>query len=88
MEFPHAPLKLNDVTPRISLGQAKQLIELTEKLHLLGKGGQESEPAIMMAFFCKNALVKFVVNGDEAADTIDNMTRALSKEMANDQTDA
>jgi len=84
--FPHASLYPRDATPRITPGDAEELLNLSERLHKLGMGGQECCPAIMVAFFCKSGLVKYVVNKVEASDTIDNMTKALAAAAAQEAT--
>jgi len=77
-DFPHAALTPFQASPRITPEQAEQLLVLSERLKAIGKGGQESAPAIMVAFFCQSGLVKYVVNSAEAADTLRNMERALA----------
>lgn len=76
-QFPHAVLTPYDAQPRITVEQAARLLELTAALDDINKAGQECAPALMVAFFCKGP-VKYVVNGAEAQDTIDNMERALA----------
>ena len=65
--FPQTALNPSEATPRITLEQASEIIRLIDE-----NGNYPTTPAIVIAVWT-GGLVKWIVNGVEAEDTIRNL---------------
>ena len=74
--FPNAALETAETVPRITPEHAAELIELIERMdesYLFGA-------AILVAVWTnKGALVKYLIDDQQARETIGNLRRALEK---------
>ena len=75
--FPHASLRPSEATPRISPATARLVIVLVEKLRAKEVGGFPASPAICVAIW-QGGLVKWLVNEEEAQETIKRIEKRLA----------
>ena len=79
--FPHKTLIPEESFPRINLETARKLVEGLDKLRDIDDKAWRrytASPAICVAVFA-GPLVKWVVNENEAADTLRNIEQAIEK---------
>ena len=78
-EFPHAPLTPFEATPRITPEDAKRICDLIDALRDADPSCTFcAKPAICVAVWV-GPLVKWLVNGVEAQETIRRLEKGLEK---------
>ena len=81
-QFPHGVLTLEDVTPRIGSQSAGRVCDLVAEARGLGIGRLECA-AIIVAVF-DGALVKYLVDEEQAQETIRRLTVAIANKTGKD----
>lgn len=80
-DFPHAALRPFEATPRIIPSHAKEVADLVDQARELGIGNFGPRPAIVVAIW-QGALVKYLVDDQQAEATIENLHKAIAKHHA------